>query len=62
MEKIDYVKFYAEKMRDNNQYFKQQKMLIDSQIIASRSLFKNKFKGSDFKKEAREYLREVGLL
>lgn len=58
---IDYVKFYAERMREDNKYFQQQKMLIDSQIIASRNLFKNRFK-DDFKREAREYLKAIGKI
>ena len=49
---LEYVEFYAEKMREDNKYFAQQKMLIDSQIKSSRTLFQNRFT-TDFKKEAR---------
>ena len=61
MDELDYVEFYANRMSKNNKYFTQQKMLIDSQIKASASLFQNRFK-KDFKKEARIYLKEIGLL
>ncbi len=59
---IDYVTFYAKKLREDNRYFAQQKMLIDSQIQASRSFFQKKFEGKDFKTEARKYLKAIGLL
>jgi len=62
MANLDYVSLYAEMLRENNKFFLQQKMLIDSQIKASSSLFKNRFAGKDFKTEARKYLRAVGLL
>ena len=56
----DYVKLYAKKMSENNSYFKQQKMLIDSQIKASSLIFKKKFgQGVEFKINAREYLRQI---
>ncbi|MEK6914258.1 MAG: hypothetical protein AABW83_01270 [Nanoarchaeota archaeon] len=58
---IDYVEFYAEKMSKNNSYFRQQKDLIESQIIASNSLFKSMFR-KNFKKKARVYLMKIGLL
>ncbi len=58
---LEYVQYYAEKMKKDNKYFAQQKILIDSQIKSSRTLFQNQFK-SDFKKEARKYLKGVGLL
>ncbi|MEK6850769.1 MAG: hypothetical protein AABX85_04295 [Nanoarchaeota archaeon] len=57
---LDYVKFYAKKLSENNSYFKQQKMLIDSQINASSLLFKKKFgQGNQFKINARKYLRLI---
>ena len=63
---MDYVVFYAEMMQRDNRYFKQQKMLIDSQIQASRSLYMNMFKkhgtADDFKKSARDYLRQLGII
>ena len=40
MNDIDYVIYYARKLKEDNSYFKQQKMLIDSQIDSSRELFK----------------------
>ncbi|MBI2137867.1 hypothetical protein HYU12_05140, partial [Candidatus Woesearchaeota archaeon] len=49
---LEYVELYAKKLKQDSRYFKQQKMLIDSQIIASRSLFRAMFAGSDFKQKA----------
>ena len=62
MNNLDYVVLYAKKLRNDNRYFAQQKMLIDSQIKASKSFFQKKFEGKDFKAEARKYLRGIGLL
>lgn len=59
---MDYVEFYAERLKIDNRLFKQQKLLIDSQIIASRSLFRNKFKEKDFKTEARRYLKDLKII
>ena len=61
MNNIDYVKLYAEKMSDDNRLFAQQKILIESQLRGSSSLFKRMFKG-DFKTEARKYLKGRGLI
>ena len=58
---LDYVEFYAEKLRADNRYFAQQKLLIESQLQSSRELFRQRF-GKDFKRNARIYLREIGLL
>jgi hypothetical protein len=62
MTNLDYVEFYAEKMKRDNSLFKQQKMLIESQLQSSKSLFKNAFSEGDFKTFAREYLRKIGIL
>lgn len=59
---LDYVEVYAQNLKTNPQLFKQQKLLIDSQIKSSQSFFKNMFKGKDFKTEARKYLRARGLI
>lgn len=59
---LDYIDLYAEKLRKDSSFFEQQKMLIESQMLASKSLFKNKFKGENFKEKAREYLKEIGIL
>ena len=61
MNDAGYIKLYAEMLKEDNTLFKQQKMLIESQLKASSSLFKNAF-GKDFKPEARKYLRSTGLL
>ncbi len=59
----DYVEFYANSLKENNKFFRQHKMLIDSQIIASRQIFRKKFgDGGDFNEKARDYLRKLGLL
>ena len=59
---MDYVILYANKLKKDNSIFKQQKILIESQISSSRSLFRNMFgKGINFKTKARKYLRNIGL-
>jgi len=58
---LDYVELYAEKLKNNNKLFAQQKKLIEAQLKASSSLFKNMFR-KDFKKLARKYLRERGII
>ena len=62
LNKMDYVDLYANLLKNNNGIFKQQKMLIESQMKSSRSFFKNAFAGKDFKKAAREYLKVVGKI
>lgn len=60
---MDYVRFYAKKLAEDNSLFAQQKMLIESQMLASRSLFKSRFgTGEAFKQSARRYLRAMGIL
>ena len=58
---LDYIKLYAEKLKQDNSHFFQQKIFIESQFKASQSLFRNAFK-DNFKKEAREYLRKRELI
>ena len=60
MSDLDYVVLYAEQLKKNKDLFEQQRRLIEDQIRASSSLFRNYF-GKDFKKGARKYLKEVGL-
>jgi len=62
MTDLDYVEFYAQKLREDNRYFKQHKKFIEAQFTASSSLFRNMFKGKDFKTEARKYLKGRGLI
>ncbi len=57
----DYVVFYARKLKDNKELFKQQKKLIESQMKSSREIFRKKF-GRNFKENARKYLREIGII
>ena len=64
-DRINFVKYWAEYIRTHSDkdWSKQQNMLINSQIKASQSLFRNSFgQGDDFKKNARKYLRKVGVL
>lgn len=58
---LDYVVFYALKMKSNSELFSQQKIFLESQLKASQSLF-SKFGKKDFKKFAREYLSKRGLI
>lgn len=60
---LDYIEFYASKLKKDNSLFKQQKMLIESQLQSSSLLFKKMFgTQKNFKDNAREYLRGVGLI
>ncbi|MBS3158833.1 hypothetical protein J4206_06110 [Candidatus Woesearchaeota archaeon] len=60
---MDYVELYANKLKEDNSLFKQQKMLIESQLHASSSLFSKMFgRGKKFKVNARKYLKEVGII
>lgn len=58
---LDYVEFYANKLRNDNSLFQQQKILIENQLQSSSALFK-KMLGTNFKNNAREYLRRIGLI
>ena len=60
---LEYIELYADKLKSDNRYFKEHKMLIDSQIKSSRELFRKRFGiGETFKKNARAYLKEIGIL
>ena len=59
---LDYIELYANKLKNNNSFFKQQKILIESQLEGSRSIFKNMFFKNNFKENARKYLKDIGLL
>ncbi|MBU2615815.1 MAG: hypothetical protein KKC19_01810 [Nanoarchaeota archaeon] len=59
----DYVEIYSLALKENNKFFKQHKIIINSQIASSRQIFRNKFGNSkDFKKQAREYLKKIGVI
>lgn len=58
---LDYVKIYSEKLKEDNRLFAQQKLLIESQLKSSSTLFKKMFKKS-FKLNARKYLKDAGFL
>ena len=59
----DYILLYAEELKLNpSKIFRQQKILIDSQINSSRSFFQNLFSKENFKEEARKYLRLRGII
>ncbi|MFW5846928.1 MAG: hypothetical protein ACOCUU_02090 [Nanoarchaeota archaeon] len=60
-EDIDFVIFYSERLKKDASLFEQQRKFLNSQICASRSLFAN-WKGKEFKKNARIYLKERGLI
>lgn len=62
MNDLDYVELYAKKLKEDNQLFKQQKILIESQMHSSASIFKNMFGNKNFKENARKYLRKIGLI
>mgnify|MGYP001587877105 FL=1 len=59
---LDYLELYAEELKNNPKLFEQQKMLIESQIISSHSIFKKMFGDKNFKEKARRYLKDIGVL
>jgi hypothetical protein len=61
-ERMEYVDRYAEQLKVDNTLFVQQRMLIESQLQSSASFFSNAFAGQDFKREARKYLKQRGIL
>lgn len=57
---LDYVEHYAAKLKENADFFKQQKLIIESQLHSSTMLFKGMFgKGKQFKINARKYLKNT---
>lgn len=58
---LDYVEFYANKLKLDNSIFKQQKKLIESQLKSSSDIFRKKF-GKNFKVNARKYIKEQELI
>lgn len=59
--RTDHIELYSEKLAIDNSGFKQHKKIINSQLRASKELFKNKF-GKQYKKNARKYLKEIELI
>jgi|TARA_Y100000310_G_C20681459_1_gene816206 hypothetical protein len=59
---LDYIELYANKLKKDNSLFKQQKMLIESQLHSSSDLFKNMFGTNNFKINARKHLKSIGLI
>lgn len=62
LEDLDYVKLYANKLKENNALFKQQKKLIESQLKSSSDLFKRMFGLDNFEINARKYLKGRKLI
>jgi len=61
--RLDYIEFYACELKKNNSFFNQQKMLIESQLQSSSSLFRKMFVSQkNFKDNARKYLKGIGLI
>jgi len=59
---LDYVELYAKELKKNLKFFKQQKQLIDSQLIASSDLTKKRFSKENFKAQIRNHLRDIQVL
>lgn len=60
---LDYIELYANKLKKDNSLFKQQKMLIESQLHSSSDLFKKMFGAqNNFKINARKHLKSIGLI
>ncbi len=58
---LDYVELYAKKLRENPEFFKQQKELIESQMSSASALTKQRFSKENFKVQARAHLKEIGV-
>ena len=58
---LDYVIFYSKQIKQDASLFEKQKIFLESQIRASKSLFAN-WHGENFKKKARHYLNLRGLI
>ena len=54
---LDYIEIYSEKLKNDNSLFDQHKRFIESQLMASSSLFKEAFSETEFKELARKYLK-----
>ena len=60
---LDYVEFYANKLKMDNSLFRQQKILIESQLHGSSDLFRKMFgTKNNFKINARKHLKGIGLI
>jgi hypothetical protein len=59
---LDYVELYANKLKNDNSFFKQQKILIEAQLHGSSDLFKKMFGTNNFKINARKHLKSIGLI
>lgn len=60
---MDYVTLFAKKLKIDKSLFAQQKILIESQLKASRELSRKRFgTGETFKINARKYLKNIGLI
>ncbi len=60
---MDFVEFYAKKLKEDKRHFEQQKIIIESQMESSAALFRKLFgEGEEFKANAREYLRKMGII
>ncbi len=60
---LDYVELYADKLKNNNSLFKQQKILIEAQLHGSSDLFRKMFGAKNsFKINARKHLKSIGLI
>ncbi len=60
---LDYIEIYANKLKMDNSLFRQQKMLIESQLHGSSDLFRKMFgTQNNFKINARKHLKSIGLI
>lgn len=64
-DRMNFVRYWAEYVRthDDEDWSKQQKVIIDSQLESSKNVFKKMFgTGTDFKINVRKYLGRMGLI
>lgn len=60
---MDYVSFHAKRLKNDNTLFEEQRMFLESQLASGRELARRRFgTGRNFKRNARIYLKNIGLI
>jgi hypothetical protein len=62
LRELEFVESFAKRLKNDNSLFQLQKQLIESHLHSLDNYFKNKFGDKNFKENAREYLKKIGLI
>ena len=62
LRELEFIEYFAIKLRNDNRLFLLQKKLIESYLHSLHNYFKNKFGDKNFKENARKYLKKIGLI